>query len=143
MVITEKRYHPCRAVSVHSCCEDGQYPRCMLTANWRFAMFSMSVVQECASVLKLTLRPWRAGWDGRRNAIRCQVGASDWCRPKNARCCMMRNVGRLDARDHHVWGACSSRSGRNVILYYSQRISERRRWGDVRGLEKVDSVECV
>ena len=48
MVITEEWYHPYRAVSVHSWYEDGEYPRCMLTANWRFAMFSMSVVQECA-----------------------------------------------------------------------------------------------
>lgn len=61
-----------------------------------------------------------------------QFGASVASSLECALVLLMRNVDRLDARDYHVWGASSSRSGRNVILSYSQRISERRRWGDVR-----------
>lgn len=47
MVVSKKRYQPCGAVRFHIFFECREYPRCMLTANLRFAMLSVSV-QECA-----------------------------------------------------------------------------------------------
>jgi hypothetical protein len=64
---------------------------------------------------------------------------------------LMRNVDRLDARAHHVWGVLLlGRSGRNVILCDSVLFAANIRTASVGGvssvrggLKKVDSVECV
>jgi hypothetical protein len=87
MVKSKEWNQPCRTVSFYSFFGSDVYPRCMLTANLRPAMMSVSLFQECACTvsLQLTLRPQRAGQDGRRNALRRKVCASDRYRPKNVR----------------------------------------------------------